>query len=74
MQLRAVLIDPARQKISQLRIPQSPSKQRVSNSLSRLIGCATMKFAWISHRTKVAFGTSLSCPAALSKIRDRVQG
>jgi hypothetical protein len=49
MQLRAILIDPARQKISELRIPRSPDKQLVINSLSQLIGCATMKFAWISH-------------------------
>jgi hypothetical protein len=45
MHLRAILIDPHRQKISELRIPRSPDKQRVINALPRLIGCATMKFA-----------------------------
>jgi hypothetical protein len=45
MQLRAILIDPARQNISELRISRSPDKRCVINALSRLIGCATMKFA-----------------------------
>jgi hypothetical protein len=54
--VRAILIDPGSQQISKLKIPQNTNKQLFVDTLSRLIGCATLKFAWISYRTKIAVG------------------
>src|SRR5262245_2809603 len=51
MQLKVILIDPAKRQISELRIPQNLNKQL----LLELTGCTNLKFVWISHRTKVAF-------------------
>ena len=51
MNLRAVLIDPAKQKISDVHIPQTPHSLP---ALRQLIG-PNLDFGWVGNKTQVAF-------------------
>ena len=51
-ELRAILIDPRQQKITEIKIPLNRDAQHIRNVISRSIGSAS--FYWIDCETKVA--------------------